>query len=303
MRVWKILALGLAVPALAQESAIEVQPLEPLIAPNASQNRDDGIVVRPVDPLAEPGAPERGQSDQQNTQGDLFSEGFNEDAFGSGRPSEDLPGDAAAEEGAFDENEGSWIDRAFGTPQPETDSRAARGPGIRSDGLFPDPAAEGGDGWFGLDSGPNPLSEAEDAPQFKTAPYTTRGRYGSDDPKALPRVATVPMEGAEIRQLDKMTGATRTVAIKSGQEERIGRLRVRLAACHAPTDGSEHGTRAFLKVWDPEREESEPTFSGWMFADSPALSALDHPRYDLWVLGCTPTRAAGAASTGEREEG
>ena len=27
-------------------------------------------------------------------------------------------------------------------------------------------------------------------------------------------------------------------------------------------------------------------FSGWMFASSPALSALDHPVYDIWVLEC-----------------
>ena len=31
---------------------------------------------------------------------------------------------------------------------------------------------------------------------------------------------------------------------------------------------------------------SEPVFVGWMIATSPALSAMDHPRYDVWVLNC-----------------
>jgi hypothetical protein len=31
---------------------------------------------------------------------------------------------------------------------------------------------------------------------------------------------------------------------------------------------------------------TDPVFSGWMVASSPALSALDHPRYDVWVLNC-----------------
>ncbi|MGB0800115.1 MAG: DUF2155 domain-containing protein, partial [Planktomarina sp.] len=25
---------------------------------------------------------------------------------------------------------------------------------------------------------------------------------------------------------------------------------------------------------------------GWMVASSPALNALEHPRYDIWVLRC-----------------
>ena len=291
MRLWiSFLALGLAAPVLAQQGAIEVQPLEPLIAPGATQNRDGGIVVRPVEPLADPGAPE-------GAGGDILSEGFNENAFGSDRPDED--GDRA-----LDAGEDSFIDRAFGMPRRSEDPPLdARSPGLRSDGPVFDRPREDDSGWFGLESGrDDPLADAGDVPRFKSAPYTTRGLYGPDRPTALPLVATVPMEGAEIRQLDKMTGATRTVAIKAGQEERLGRLRVRLEGCHAAADGGQHGTKAFLKVWDPEQESGKPAFSGWMFADSPALSALDHPRYDVWVLGCTPTRAAETTPAGEQDE-
>ncbi|HKK53626.1 MAG TPA: DUF2155 domain-containing protein, partial [Myxococcota bacterium] len=71
----------------------------------------------------------------------------------------------------------------------------------------------------------------------------------------------------------------------------LGRLRVAVEACEAPGDGRLEGTRAFLKIWDIEAAGQEPAFSGWMFADSPSLSALDHPRFDVWVISCTTSSA------------
>jgi hypothetical protein len=37
-------------------------------------------------------------------------------------------------------------------------------------------------------------------------------------------------------------------------------------------------------------------FSGWMFAQSPALSALEHPVYDIWVVDCKKDSSAPAGS-------
>lgn len=52
-------------------------------------------------------------------------------------------------------------------------------------------------------------------------------------------------------------------------------------------------TFAFLKIRDAELDgkgqekgEGETVFSGWMFASRPAISALDHGVYDVWVIGC-----------------
>ena len=42
-----------------------------------------------------------------------------------------------------------------------------------------------------------------------------------------------------------------------------------------------------LEIRDTEKESSSnQIFNGWMFASSPALSALEHPVYDVWVLDC-----------------
>lgn len=104
------------------------------------------------------------------------------------------------------------------------------------------------------------------------------------------------MDGARLRQLDKMTGATETFDIAVGESRRIARLRIKLDACRAPDDNDTHGTMAFISIWDTKTEEAAPRFTGWMFADSPALSALDHPRYDLWVISCTTSSGAASAS-------
>jgi len=121
--------------------------------------------------------------------------------------------------------------------------------------------------------------------RFKPAPFRTLGAPSA--PELIEPVATAMQGGARLRELDKMTGRTKTFEVAAGAETTVDRLRVRLDACRAPDDNAQHGTMAFLEVWDTKRETQEPVFSGWMFDESPALSAMDHPRYDLWVISCT----------------
>ena len=132
--------------------------------------------------------------------------------------------------------------------------------------------------------------------RFKPAPFKTPEMPMV--PELIAPVDTVLKAGARLRQLDKMTGQAETVELAAGEEAMVDRLRVRLEACRAPEDNAEHGTMAFVKVWDSKEEAGEPVFSGWMFAESPALSAMDHPRYDLWVMSCIT--ASGDGSTASR---
>ena len=67
-------------------------------------------------------------------------------------------------------------------------------------------------------------------------------------------------------------------------EDRGQRLVVRLDSCRYPTGNPASDAEAHLTVIEETSEA--PLFSGWMLASSPALSALDHPRYDVWVLSC-----------------
>jgi len=135
--------------------------------------------------------------------------------------------------------------------------------------------------------GPDPL------PEFKR-PFTV---LGPRLPEEITPVETVARPGARLRQLDKMTGATRTFEVGAGETREGERLSIRLAACRAPEDNAVHGTKAFLKIWDRKYDRAEPDFSGWMFAESPALSALDHPRFDVWVISCTTSEGAVASGS------
>ncbi len=123
--------------------------------------------------------------------------------------------------------------------------------------------------------------------EFKAAPFRTER---SQRPELIVGVATEIRPGARLRRLDKMTGASETADLVAGAEVELGRLRIRLAACRAPEGDRVEGTRAHLTIWDLKAPEA-PVFAGWMFAESPALSALDHPRFDVWLISCTTSSA------------
>ncbi|MDP4033610.1 MAG: DUF2155 domain-containing protein [Pseudorhodobacter sp.] len=91
-------------------------------------------------------------------------------------------------------------------------------------------------------------------------------------------------QGGILRWLDKVSGETADIELARGQVAVSGRLTIQLDACRYPVDDPASNAFAHLTITD--RLITGPVFSGWMIAASPALSALDHPRYDVWVLRC-----------------
>jgi len=95
------------------------------------------------------------------------------------------------------------------------------------------------------------------------------------------------MQGAVLQGLDKITARVSTVPIAVGETGSYGTLRITVRACRErpPTETPE--SAAFLEISDQKPGEPPVAlFSGWMFASSPALNALEHPVYDIWVLNC-----------------
>lgn len=90
--------------------------------------------------------------------------------------------------------------------------------------------------------------------------------------------------GAILRVLDKLSGEIKDITLGRGQQVTTGRLTVFLDSCRSPADNTIAEAEAHLTIMDDT--SSAPVFSGWMIASAPALSALDHPRYDVWVLRC-----------------
>ena len=90
--------------------------------------------------------------------------------------------------------------------------------------------------------------------------------------------------GAELRVLDKVSGQSKNYELGSGAEVEIGQLTVALRACRYPEGAPSNDAFAFIDV--RETESAVPIFSGWMIASAPALNAMEHSRYDVWVLRC-----------------
>ncbi len=94
--------------------------------------------------------------------------------------------------------------------------------------------------------------------------------------------------GAMLRGLDKVNGQTVDVELQTGQTQAVFGLDVALGDCRYPVDNPTGDAFAFLTIW--EQGKAEQLFDGWMIATSPALNALDHSRYDVWVIRCiTPS--------------
>ena len=109
---------------------------------------------------------------------------------------------------------------------------------------------------------------------------------------ARPALAVAPKEDmgvVALRTIDKLSARTHTFDIPVGKTVKFGEsLFIKVQACRksAPIDLPE--SAAFLQIWErqPYEDESRWVFSGWMFASSPSLSALQHPIYDVWVMDC-----------------
>lgn len=102
-------------------------------------------------------------------------------------------------------------------------------------------------------------------------------------PGASDRVGTGT--GAELRGLDRVAGTTVDITLQRGGTAQIGHLVVMLEDCRYPVENPAGEAYAWIDIFDSRADEV--IFSGWMIAASPALNALDHRRYDLWVLRCT----------------
>jgi len=93
--------------------------------------------------------------------------------------------------------------------------------------------------------------------------------------------------GGVLRVLDKVSGTTRDVEMRAGTIAQLGRLNIRLRECRYPAGNRAGNAYAGLEISEVGRDD--PVFNGWMIASAPALSALDHPQYDVWVIRCTTT--------------
>jgi hypothetical protein len=116
----------------------------------------------------------------------------------------------------------------------------------------------------------------------------------------------VQKDKATLRALDKITGRSTDIEVIVGEPVVFGSLKVELEVCYQTPPEEAPESAAFLKIFSTQpvavetmdaavdansvetvSEENPELFSGWMYASSPGLSALEHPVYDVWVIRCT----------------
>jgi len=136
----------------------------------------------------------------------------------------------------------------------------------------------------------------EPAPAAAATPDTTTPPTAPNAPADAPQPQYEPMKYAILQTLDKVTARTNTVALPVGQPAAVGPIFIDVKTCQKTPPTEQPEAAAFLQVWEAkpkaygkqeEETKSQWVFSGWMFMSSPALSAMNHPIYDVWLKDCT----------------
>ncbi len=119
---------------------------------------------------------------------------------------------------------------------------------------------------------------------------------------ALP-AAAAPNDIAVLQGMDKVTARVSTIEAPVGEVVKFGALEIIARNCDKRPPEETPESAAFLDIWEVHQGEAAVSlFRGWMFASSPALSAMEHPVYDVWVLDCrnssssAPETSSGVAS-------
>ena len=94
-----------------------------------------------------------------------------------------------------------------------------------------------------------------------------------------------PKPTAELQLLDKVTARVSVLQAQVGQPAQYFTLSILVKACDARPVGEVPDAAAWMEITD-SRHPGQPAFRGWMFANAPGASMLEHPVYDLRVLDC-----------------
>jgi hypothetical protein len=98
--------------------------------------------------------------------------------------------------------------------------------------------------------------------------------------------------------LDKITGRTISFDAAIGETVQFGALQVTARACYTRPPTEATNTDAFVEVDEVTLQgEIKRIFTGWMFASSPGLHAVEHPIYDVWLTDCAQPAGGPVAQT------
>ncbi len=101
----------------------------------------------------------------------------------------------------------------------------------------------------------------------------------------------IPMKVALLRGLDKVTGRISTFSVPVGEVFQFGRTYVIPESCYTRPPEESPENAAYLYIYEKSAKgENIELFKGWMFSSNPALSSMEHPVYDIWVIDCVDSK-------------
>jgi hypothetical protein len=116
----------------------------------------------------------------------------------------------------------------------------------------------------------------------------------------VPQQQVTPQGGTSLKMLglDKITGRPTSITAPIGKPAQFATLTITARFCYSTPASETPETAAFVQIED-RRPDQPPRriFSGWMYGSSPGLNAVEHPLYDVWVLGCNNNAATVATNT------
>lgn len=124
------------------------------------------------------------------------------------------------------------------------------------------------------------------AQQARRAPETVEAKKTEGETPEEP--FEPDLEQVVLQGLDKETARILTFGGRVGETVRFRTLDIAIRRCQRKPPDEPPEKAAFLQIYDidPETGDRTMAFSGWMFKSKPALSAMDHPIYDVWVKDC-----------------
>lgn len=122
--------------------------------------------------------------------------------------------------------------------------------------------------------------------------FAVRGSYA----------AFLEADKAVLRGVDKITGRVRTIELPVGALGQFGNLTIYVEKCLTRPPEETPENTAFLMITQPQGgHEHQVVFNGWMFSSNPAISAMEHPIYDIWVISCPVDETARLTELKEKD--
>ena len=91
-----------------------------------------------------------------------------------------------------------------------------------------------------------------------------------------------------LKALDKITAKTSIIKMGIEKKKVFGDLEIKVLKCVLSSKEDPPDTIAYLQIKDLSEKNQDQVFifNGWTFASTPTLKSVDHPIYDVWLVGC-----------------